>query len=377
MRKERKVMAKANEHQLQTIMLELWLLKEKHEKETTDRNVGEKALLDNIKASIDPILKTDFKAGEHVGVGAHIKGLQEEITNYYPPTVNKKQGAAIVMDDTFGDLTFGTDHNTCHVHFTSTPVKPDVSNININITPPRVHKEESIAESLLQNTMQTLASEFKRSREPKIQKFRGGTSSRALLVFKSWMQDIECTIKDRNLNTKGAIQLVKEFSKGSAKDNINFYLEITDRPTIEGLFDNLKQVFSSGEDSQQMLAEFYSHTQGSKESIKEFGELLLQIACKIMTTKPEFKGDIDNTLKACFTDGLKDHYHQAIAREMIRSQPSLSYVVYKAEVLKTLGPSIKPQSITVKKLDTSDVESPEKKGFGIGSKNQCRFGRKS
>ena len=172
--------------------------------------------------------------------------------------VNKKQGAAIVTDDTFGDLTFGTDCNTHHVHFASTPAKPDVSNININVTPPRLHKEESIVESLLQNTMQTLASEFKCSHKPKIQKFRGGTSSGALLVFKSWIQDIECIIKDRNLNTNEAIQLVKEFSEGSAKDNINFYLEITDNPTIEGLFGNLKQVFSTGEDSQQMLAEFYS-----------------------------------------------------------------------------------------------------------------------
>ena len=119
--------------------------------------------------------------------------------------------------------------------------------------------------------MQILASEFKRSREPKIQKFRGGTSLGALLVFKSWMQDIACTIKDRNLSTDKALQLVKELSEGSACDNINFYLEVTERPSIEGLFENLKQVFSSGEDGQQMLAEFYSRTQGSKESVKEFG----------------------------------------------------------------------------------------------------------
>ena len=144
------------------------------------------------------------------------------------------------------------------------------------------------------------------------------------------------------LSTDEAIRLVKEFSEGSAKDNINFYLEITDNPTIEGLFDNLKQVFSTGEDGQQMLVEFYSRTQGSKESVKGFGESLLQIAQKIMTAKPEFKTDIDNTLKARFADGLKDHYHQAIAREMIRSRPTLNYVVYKAEVLKTLGPNIKP-----------------------------------
>ena len=155
------------------------------------------------------------------------------------------------------------------------------------------------------------------------------------------MQDIECTIKDRSLNTDEAIWLVKEFSEGSAKDNINFYLEITERPTIEGLFENLKQVFSSSKDDQQILAEFYSHTEGSKESVKEFGESLLQIAHKIMTAKPEIKVDIDNKLKACFADGLKDHYHQAIAREMIPSCPTLSYVAYKSEVLRTLGPNIK------------------------------------
>ena len=59
-----------------------------------------------------------------------------------------------------------------HVHFTSTPIRPEVSNINLT-TPPHAPKEETIAESVLQNTMQMLASEFKRTREPKIQKFRG------------------------------------------------------------------------------------------------------------------------------------------------------------------------------------------------------------
>ena len=246
------------------------------------------------------------------------------------------------------------------MHFASTPIRPEVSNINLT-TPPRVPKEETIAESVLHNTMQTLALEFKRTREPKIQKFRGGTSSSALLMFKSWMQDIECAIKDRNLNNDEALQLVKEFSEGCARDNINFYLEITDKPSVDGLFENLQQVFSSGEDGQQMLAEFYSRVQNPKESVKEFGESLLQIARKIMMAKPEFKVDIENTLKACFADGLRDHYHQAMAREMIRSRPTLSYVAYKSEVLKTLGPNVKPRSITTSKLETSDIESPPKK----------------
>ena len=209
--------------------------------------------------------------------------------------------------------------------------------------------------------MQTLASEFKRMREPKIQKFRGGTSSSALLVIKSWMQDIKCAIKDRNLNNDEALQLIKELSEGCAHDNINFYLKVTDKPSMDSLFENLRQVFSSGEDGQQMLDEFYSRIQNPKESVKEFGELLLQITRKIMTAKQEFKVDINNTLKARFANGLRDHYHQAMAREMICSCPTLSYVTCKSEVLKTVGPSVKPHSITTSKLETSDTESPPKK----------------
>ena len=175
------------------------------------------------------------------------------------------------------------------------------------------------------------------------------------------MQDIECSIKDRNLDNDEVLQLIKEFSEGCAHNNINFYLEVTDKPSMDGLFENLRQVFSSGEDGQQMLAEFYSHIQNPKESVKEFRELLLQIARKIMTAKPEFKVNIDNTLKACFADGLRDYYHQAMAKEMIHSCPTLNYVAYKLEVLKTLGPNVKPRSITTSKLETSDIESPPKK----------------
>ena len=273
--KERAEATKASEHQLQAIMLELRAFKEKHEKDTKERKFEEKTLLENIKASIDPVLKRDHKTSDQIGIGARLKHLQEEVTNYLPPTVNKKRGAAVTNDDTFGDLTLGGYRDTKHVHFASTPIRPEIS--NINLTPPRTQKEESIAESVLHNTMQTLASEFKRTHEPKIQKFRGGTSSGALLVFKSWMQDIECAIKDRNLNNEEALQLVKEFSEGCARDNINFYLEVTDSPTVDGLFENLRQVFSSGEDGQQMLAEFYSCVQNQKESVKEFGESLLQI----------------------------------------------------------------------------------------------------
>ena len=145
MRKECELTAKANEVQMQTIMSELRALKENQVKDTTDRKVGEKVLLDNIKASIDPILKSDFKSGEPIGIGECLKGLQEEVNNYCPPTVNKKRGAAISTDDTIADWTLGGTRDTRHIHFASTPVKSNVSNININVTPPQAPKEDTLA----------------------------------------------------------------------------------------------------------------------------------------------------------------------------------------------------------------------------------------
>ena len=138
------------------------MLKEKQEKDFTDRKVGEKVLLDSIKASIDPILKSNHKSSDHIGIGNHLKDLQEQVSNYLPPMVNKKHGASVSTDDTFGDWTLGGTHTDRHVHFTSIPIKPEVSYIQL-ATPPCAPKEETIAESILQNTMQTLASEFKHS----------------------------------------------------------------------------------------------------------------------------------------------------------------------------------------------------------------------
>ena len=79
MRKERESTAKANEIQMQTIMSELCALKENQVKDTTDRKVGEKVLPDNIKASIDPILKSDFKSGEPIGMGTRLKDCRRRL----------------------------------------------------------------------------------------------------------------------------------------------------------------------------------------------------------------------------------------------------------------------------------------------------------
>ena len=67
MQKERVEATKTSKHQLRSIMSELCAFKKKHKKDTKERKVDEKALLENIKASIDPILKSDHKTSDHIG----------------------------------------------------------------------------------------------------------------------------------------------------------------------------------------------------------------------------------------------------------------------------------------------------------------------
>ena len=69
MRKERVEATRTSEHQLQSIMSELHALKDKHEKDTKERKVEEKTLLENIKASIDPIIESNHKISDHISVG--------------------------------------------------------------------------------------------------------------------------------------------------------------------------------------------------------------------------------------------------------------------------------------------------------------------
>ena len=68
--KERAEAIRTSEHQLQSIMSELRSLKDKHEKDTKARKVEEKTLLENIKASIDPVLKLDHKTSDQISIGA-------------------------------------------------------------------------------------------------------------------------------------------------------------------------------------------------------------------------------------------------------------------------------------------------------------------
>ena len=50
--------------------------------------------------------------------------------------------------------------------------------------------------SMVSHSLQLMAEEFRKIRKPKIQKLKGGYSANAMLVFNSWLKDIEMCVKE-------------------------------------------------------------------------------------------------------------------------------------------------------------------------------------
>ena len=88
-------------------------------------------------------------------------------------------------------------------------------------------------------------------REPKLAKLKGGITSGASLFFNSWVKDVRAVILERAMSNAEALQChhrSKDYTEGKARQQVEFYIVSTQNPSFEGLIDNLKTSFQSGED---------------------------------------------------------------------------------------------------------------------------------
>ena len=77
--------------------------------------------------------------------------------------------------------------------------------------------QKNMYEEGFSHSLQVAATKFRKLQEPKVAKFKGGYSSDASLVFKSWLKDIRVYVLESHLSQWKAIQLVKEYTSESAK----------------------------------------------------------------------------------------------------------------------------------------------------------------
>ena len=209
--------------------------------------------------------------------------------------------------------------------------------------------------------------------EPKITKLHSGYSADAELVFRSWWADILANIQDRELDNKAAIQLIKEKTLDNTHHEVKFQLDLCGGViTYQNLLRHLSITFQGGDDEGNLLAEFYSHAQKVKESEEAFADELQILACQVIIKIPDFRVNLDMTLKQRYASQLLDHNSASIAKTLLVQMSKFSFTEFRNELTRVLDTrrhaiskaSVKPitsKSIKVEEEDEEDAPTPPPK----------------
>ena len=306
---------------------------------------------------------------EVVEPGDKISDLKTTAFDFVPGTVNTKRGGAVNLHEETILWSKNEDAPPIpprkHVHFTSTPHHPVQPNLfdsddDNQITghpgnpfignPSNPFTQQQVgghiplqttvdtdATTIIGNTMSAVASEFKKMREPKLAKLKGGITSGASLFFNSWVKDVRAVILERAMSNAEALQLVKDYTEGKAHQQVKFYIVSTQNPSFEGLINNPKTSFQSGEDKATVKGEFYSHKQYSKESVDDFADVLQLLARKVLNVDPSFQAFMNKSLCQQLANGLKDPSHSISTRSLLNQQPEVQFAVFRSDLANILG----------------------------------------
>ena len=193
------------------------------------------------------------------------------------------------------------------------------------------------ATTIIGNTMCAIASEFKKMREPKLAKLKGGITSGASLFFNSWVKDVRAVVLEWSMSNAESLQLVKDYTEGKAHQQVEFYIVSTPNPSFEGLIDILKTSFQSGEDEATVKGEFYSCNQYSKESVDDFTDVLQLLTRKVLNVDPSFQTFMNKSLCQQLANGLKDPGHSISARSILNQQPDIQFTSFRSDLANILG----------------------------------------
>ena len=228
-------------------------------------------------------------------------------------------------------------------HHLSTPYRtvPRDRTFDVEPTAPLIDESRhaaTIAAEVSAAVAAQASKEFRWMREPKITKLRGGYSADAKLMFRSWKSDILANISDRELDNKAAIQLIKEQTLDNARREVEFQLNLCGgNITYQDLLQHLGITFQGGDDEANVLAEFYSRRQYAKESEESFADELQLLVRKVISKKPNFRVNLDNTMKQRYASQLYDRSNASIAKALLLQMPTISFTQYRNELARVLG----------------------------------------
>ena len=224
------------------------------------------------------------------------------------------------------------------------------------------------ATTIIGNTMSAVASEFKKMREPKLAKLKGRITSGASLSFNSWVKDVRAVILERAMSNAEALQLVKDYTEGKARQQVKFYIVSTQNPSFEGLIDNLKTSFQSGEDEATVKGEFYSRKQYSKESVDDFADVLQLLARKVLNVDSSFQAFMKKSLCQQLANGLRDPSHSISARSLLNQQLEVQFAVFRSDLANILGCRVR--AVRAKGALCNAARAPESPETPVPAKRQ-------
>ena len=100
----------------------------------------------------------------------------------------------------------------------------------------------------------------------------------------------------------------------------------------QNLLRHLSIAFQGSDDESNLLAEFYSHGQKLKESEEAFADELQILAHKVIIKKPDFRNNLDTTLKQCYASQLFDCNSASIAKTLLVQMQQCSFMEFRNEL---------------------------------------------
>ena len=251
----------------------------------------------------------------------------------------------------------------------------DISHIpNLTSFP---HDAAAIAAEVSAAAVAQASKEFCRMRDPKITKFKGGYSADAELTFRSWHADVMTHIQNWELGNKAAIQLIKDMTEDNAHREVEFQLDLCGGViTYQDLLKHLSIAFQGGDKEVNLIAEFYSHGQKLKEMEEVFADELQILARKVMTQKPNFRQDLDTTLKQQYVSQLFDKNSVSIAKTLLKQMPKISFTEFRNELSRVLGTQQRAAAKASVKAMTATSTETESEGEPVVTKSHTKHIKK-
>ena len=293
------------------------------------------------------------------------KQVQFEDNNSSPelePVTNSGEGRPTlslpVIPPRLSDI-LGILHAPRH---SSTPYRTIPQNCTFDVKPTTPLVDESRHAAMIAAEVSAAAAaqaskEFQWMREPKITKLRGGYSTDAELMFRLWKSDILANI------SKAAIQLIKEQTLDNAHREVEFQLDLCGGSiTYQDLLQHLGVAFQGGDNEANILAEFYSRHQYAKESEESFADELQMLARKVISKKPDFRVNLDNTMKQQYASQLYDRNNASIAKALLLQMPTVSFTQYHNKLARVLGTRQRQNKGVSSKAVSATQEGTESEG---------------